>query len=74
MKIDKDITIYIVLFSLISFEAYRDAVLKSEFQKRINSVENIVWNLTVEKGRVRQRIDQLEIRQDSLHNVYLHKQ
>lgn len=74
MKIDKDIYIYIVLFSLISFEAYRDATLKSNFEKRIDAIENIVWNLTVEKGRAKQRIEELEFRQDSLHIVYLRKQ
>ena len=72
MKFEKDNVIYLILFALISLEAYRDSVLKSSLEKRVNDLENICWNLTVERGKTNSRIDRIEFKNDSLQFLYLH--
>lgn len=72
MKFEKDNVIYLILFALISLEAYRDSVLKSSLEKRVNDLENICWNLTIERGKTNSRIDRIEFKNDSLQFLYLH--
>ena len=72
MKIEKDNVIYLILFALISLEAYRDNVLKDSMEKRVNDLENICWNLAAERGKTNSRIDRIEFKNDSLRLLYLH--
>ena len=73
MKFERDSLIYLILFTLISLEAYRDSVLKSSLEKRVNDLESICWNLTAERGKINRRIDRMEFKNDSLQVLYLHK-
>lgn len=71
MKIDKDSIIYLILFALISLEAYMDNNYKSSMESRINNLENICWNLTIERGKTNRRIDDAEFKIDSIQMLYL---
>jgi hypothetical protein len=72
MKIDKDGIIYLILFTLISLEAYKDNAFKNILEKRINSLEDICWKLTAERAKTNNRLDRLEFKNDSLYTLYLH--
>jgi hypothetical protein len=71
MKIDKDSIIYLILFALISLEAYMDNTYKDSMDKKINSLENICWNLSIERAKTNRRIDDAEFKIDSIQLLYL---
>lgn len=72
MRLEKDNVILLLLFAIISFEAYRVAALKASLEKRVNELEEICWNLAAERGRSNDRISRIEIKNDSLCSLYLH--
>jgi peptidoglycan hydrolase CwlO-like protein len=70
---DKDIFVYLILFSLISISAYKNSVDKKSINQRLESVEQSCILLTVKTKKLQADIDAIRFSADSLHNVYLHK-
>lgn len=65
--IDRDYVIYIVLFSLISLNAYREKVQKERIENRLGNNESMCRSLIIKKKYIQERIDSLEMRIDSLY-------